>query len=105
MTTGHTYDWVTAAWASQRRRKPNTAAATAWLPADKIRADLSCAEQDAVYVPLGSGNTEMAMTRMFTIGVRHLILLPASIISEIDSWLDGYVGDRDDPRRLFICSC
>jgi hypothetical protein len=69
----------------------------AWWLADVVADDLSAAARTAVYLELGGGQYWESITRMLSAAVEHELTVPGVLLSELSRWLDGYLGNVDEP--------
>jgi len=70
----------------------------AWLLA--IAADLCLTghERMMTFVELGSGENYLAIERILNAVMSSRMALPVAIIDRLTRWLDGYVGNSEEPR-------
>jgi hypothetical protein len=80
----------------------STEAKLAWALADAASACFTADDQTGVYTALGAGEACLAILRTLAIAVRARHSLPAGLITDLTTWLDGYAGNDYEPliRRL-----
>jgi hypothetical protein len=69
----------------------------AWRLADTLAGDLPAAERPAIFLELGCGQYWDAITRMLSAAVRDELVVPHALLSALCRWLNGYVGNVDEP--------
>jgi hypothetical protein len=70
----------------------------AWALADAASVCFTEADHLAVYTALGAGESYSAIARTLAIAVRSRYSLPAGLVKELTTWLDGYAGNEYEPR-------
>jgi hypothetical protein len=70
----------------------------AWALADAASVCFTEADHIGVYTALGAGESYSAIVRtlVIVVGARHS--LPAKLVSELTTWLNGYSGNEYEPR-------
>jgi hypothetical protein len=71
----------------------------AWQLADAASPCLAGHERTRIFVQLGGGEHHLAAERILAVVVREGFPLPATQLTTLTTWLDGYVGTRQE-RRL-----
>jgi hypothetical protein len=74
-------------------------ASVAWQLADAASPCLIGEERTTVFVQLGCGENHLAAERILAVMVREGFPLPAELLTTLTTWLDLYVGTREE-RRL-----
>ena len=69
----------------------------AWALADAASPRFTEHDHTIIYTALGAGETFAAIVRTLTIAVRTRHSLPANLITELTTWLDGYTGNEYEP--------
>lgn len=67
-------------------------ATLAWKLADLASKSLSRSERQAVYVAIGSGDTQAAMVKLLSILAHRQVCVPPPVRLQIQRWLFGYAG-------------
>jgi len=70
----------------------------AWALADAASVCFTADDNIGVYTALGAGEAYAAIVRTLVIAARARHSLPATLISELTTWLDGYAGNEHEPR-------
>ncbi len=70
----------------------------AWALADAASTCFTEADHASVYTALGAGEAYTAIVRTLAIAVRARHSLPANLITELTTWLDGYAGHTYEPQ-------
>ncbi len=71
----------------------------AWQLADAASPCLTGEERTMIFVQLGCGENHLAAERILAVVVREGFPLPAGLLTTLTTWLDLYVGTREE-RRL-----
>jgi len=71
----------------------------AWQLADAASPCLTGEERTMIFVQLGCGDNHLAAERILAVVVREGFPLPAGLLTTLTTWLDLYVGTREE-RRL-----
>jgi hypothetical protein len=79
--------------------KMTSDANVAWQLADAASPCLTGDERTVVFVQLGCGDNHLAAERILAVVVREGFPLPAALLTTLTTWLDQYVGTREE-RRL-----
>ena len=74
-------------------------AIVAWQLADAASPCLTGEERTMIFVQLGCGENHLAAERILAVVVREGFPLPAGLLTTLTTWLDLYVGTREE-RRL-----
>ena len=74
----------------------------AWRMADNLAGDLPAAERAAIFLELGCGQYWDAITRMISAAVREELAVPHALMSALCRWLNGYVGNVDEPAARVL---
>jgi hypothetical protein len=74
-------------------------ASVAWQLADAASPCLTGDERTMIFVQLGCGENHLAAERILAVVVREGFPLPAPLLTMLITWLDLYVGTREE-RRL-----
>src|SRR6266403_5539835 len=74
-------------------------ASMAWQLADAASRCLTGEERTMIFVQLGCGENHLAAERILAVVVREGFPLPAGLLTTLTTWLDLYVGAREE-RRL-----
>ena len=83
----------------QRATEPMSSPADlAWSLADAASTCFTEADHISVYTVLGAGESFSAIIRTLAIAARSRYPLPAKLVSELATWLDGYAGNENEPR-------
>ena len=70
----------------------------AWALADAASVCFTTADQIGVYTALGAGESYSAIVHTLVIVVRSRHSLPAKLVGELATWLNGYSGNEYEPR-------
>jgi hypothetical protein len=70
----------------------------AWQLADAVSPCLAGHERTMIFVQLGCGEHHLAAERILAVVVREGFPLPATLHTTLTTWLDGYVGTREELR-------
>ena len=70
----------------------------AWVLATVADPYLNTAERHDVYIEIAVGDTFAAICRLLAIVAREDRTLPEDFVTELDRWLDAYVGHDEEPR-------
>lgn len=70
----------------------------AWQLAEHLRNRLPEANRSTMYCTLGSGDTFDALAAILDMAVRRRQTVPQDIVTQLHAWLDGYLGNPDEPR-------
>jgi hypothetical protein len=70
----------------------------AWALADAASACFTEADHLGIYAALGAGETYSAIVRALSVAARSQFSLPAKLIHELRTWVDGYAGNAHEPR-------
>jgi hypothetical protein len=71
----------------------------AWQLADAASPCLTGEERTTIFVQLGCGENHLAAERILAVMVRERFPLPAELLTTLTTWLDLYIGTREE-RRL-----
>ena len=74
-------------------------ASVAWQLADAASLCLTGDERTVIFVQLGCGENHLAAERILAVAVREGFPLHAGLLTTLTTWLDLYVGTREE-RRL-----
>jgi hypothetical protein len=74
-------------------------ASVAWQLADAASPCLAGDERTMIFIQLGGGENHLAAERIFAVVVGEGFPLPAALLTKVTTWLDLYVGTREE-RRL-----
>jgi hypothetical protein len=74
-------------------------ASVAWQLADAAAPCLTGDERTMIFVQLGCGENQLVAERILAVVVREGFPLPAALLTALTTWLDLYVGTREE-RRL-----
>jgi hypothetical protein len=74
----------------------------AWRMADDLAGRLPAAARVAIFLELGCGQYWNAITMMLSFAVREELVAPQALISALCRWLDGYVGNVDEPATRVL---
>jgi hypothetical protein len=74
-------------------------ASVAWQLADSASPCLTGNERAMIFVQLGCGENHLAAERILAVVVREDFPLPAALLTTLTTWLDLYLGTREE-RRL-----
>jgi hypothetical protein len=84
----------------------STEARLAWALADAASTCFTEADHISVYTALGAGEAYSAIVRTLAIAVRARHSLPANLVTELTTWLDGYAGHKYEPGiRALLRAC
>jgi hypothetical protein len=70
----------------------------AWTLADVASTCFTQADHIGVYTALGAGESYSAIVRTLAIAARSRCSLPAKLVRELATWLDGYAGHENEPQ-------
>jgi hypothetical protein len=70
----------------------------AWQLADAASPCLTGDERTVIFVQLGCGENHLVAERILSVVVREGFPLPAALLRTLTSWLDLYVGTREEQR-------
>lgn len=70
----------------------------AWLLVDAVESCLTGYERTIVFVELGCGESNLAITRILIALISTRTALPAAILSKLTGWLNGYAGSPEEPQ-------
>jgi NAD(P)-dependent dehydrogenase (short-subunit alcohol dehydrogenase family) len=73
-------------------------ASVAWQLADAASPCLTGNERTMIFVQLGCGENHLAAERILAVVVREGFPLPAALLTTLTTWLDRYVGTREEQR-------
>jgi len=90
--------WTTQI-ADDVRGKMTSDANVAWHLADAASPCLTGDERTMIFVQLGCGENHLVAERILAVVVREGFPLPAALLRTLTTWLDLYVGTREE-RRL-----
>jgi hypothetical protein len=80
----------------------STEAKLAWALADAASTCFTADDYIHVYTALGAGEAYLAIARTLTVAVRARHSLPANLVTELTTWLDGYAGNEYEPRLRIL---
>lgn len=70
----------------------------AWLLVDAVESCLTGYERTSVFVELGCGQSNLAITRILTALISTRTALPVAILSKLTGWLNAYGGSPEEPQ-------
>jgi hypothetical protein len=70
----------------------------AWVLATVADPCLSTAERHDVYIAITVGETFSAICALTATVVREDLALPTDVVTDFARWLNGYVGNDEEPR-------
>ena len=70
----------------------------AWLLVDAVESCLTGYERTIVFAELGCGESYLAIKRILAALLSTPMALPASILSRLTGWLNGYAGNPEEPQ-------
>jgi hypothetical protein len=73
-------------------------ATVTWRLADAASLCLTGHERTMIFVQLGCGENHLAAEQILAVVVREGFPLPAALLTTLTTWLDLYVGTREEPR-------
>ena len=77
-----------------------------WALADAASTCFTEADHISVYTALGAGEAYSAIVLTLTIAVRARQSLPAKLVTELTTWLDGYAGHTHEQGiRALLKAC
>ena len=87
---------------AHKRDSMTSEASLAWALADAVSVCFTWLDHVGIYIALGAGETCSAIEQILGIAVRKRYPLPATLISTLAVWLDGYICNEHEPtiRRL-----
>jgi hypothetical protein len=73
-------------------------ATVAWQLADAASPCLTGDERTVIFVELGCGENHLVAERILAAVVREGFPLPTALLQTLTTWLDLYVGTREEQR-------
>ena len=73
-------------------------ASAAWQLADAASPCLTDDERTMIFFELGCDENHLAAGRILAVVVREGFPLPAALLTTLTTWLDLYVGTREEQR-------
>lgn len=70
----------------------------AWTLADTTSHWFTESDRTAVYSALGAGDSYSAIVHTLDIAVQMRQALPAKLVADLTSWVDGYAGHQSEQR-------
>ncbi|MCV7395026.1 tryptophanase [Mycobacterium paraseoulense] len=75
----------------------------AWTLVDTVGSCLTGYERSSAFVELGCGESYLVIKRILTALLSTRMALPATLLSKLTGWLNGYAGNPDQPQlRMMI---
>jgi hypothetical protein len=69
----------------------------AWQVAEDLRDRFTELERPIMFCALGSGDVFEALTIILDLAVRHGQTVSWQTVAQLHCWLDGYLGNPDEP--------
>jgi hypothetical protein len=63
-----------------------------------VKPRISAGDRAVINIALRAGEPYFAIDDILRIAAREGIEIPAGLIAEVRTWLDGYAADKDQPR-------
>jgi hypothetical protein len=70
----------------------------AWQLAEDLRDRIPETDRVTMYCTLGTGDTFDALATITELAVRHHQTVSHNTVTQLHAWLDGYLGNPDEPR-------
>jgi hypothetical protein len=70
----------------------------AWQLAERLNDRISETDRAAMYCSLSCGDTFDALAAVIRLVTDYRVSVTPSVIVELHAWLNGYRGNRDEPR-------
>ncbi|MHA3020694.1 hypothetical protein ACXPWS_10525 [Mycobacterium sp. BMJ-28] len=70
----------------------------AWQLAEQLAERISAQDRAAMYCSLGCGDTFDALADIIQLVIDYHESVIPGVICELHGWLNGYRGNRDEPR-------
>jgi hypothetical protein len=70
----------------------------AWALVDLVAIHLKHEDKTAIYVELGCRHHRRAITRTLETCLQHRIIVPTSMINDVDAWRQAYDGHADERK-------
>ncbi|MDX1893448.1 hypothetical protein [Mycolicibacterium sp. 050158] len=70
----------------------------AWQLAEDLRDRIPETDRVTMYCTLGTGDVFDALTTIMELAIRHHQTVAHDSVTQLHAWLDGYLGNPDEPR-------